>query len=451
MSRGVGAIDGDEESARLAARGRAAAAAWVRRGNAAPLARWFSGVLDPQGLPRRLPVPAWAELLAVMDEARRGRPERWPEALDAQVERLLLATIRFARAGGAAVFTPPGTRRDEARCVLYRAWAERLTEPGLATVLDCWFPRPATAARGRREPASAPAPPPLPAWSSAEGPLAILRANWSAQGDYLAIDQRRPGATALVELTGLGQVWLGPTWTAEVNPGPEAPARPPQRARPSRSRLRVWASSSAADVAEWSFRLGAARVTRTALLLRGRRIALLADQVERSTGGVAAEAAWRIALPAGVEASPLTGSAGWTLAPPRGSPLARLVPLALPCRGVAGQRGTFTQDGRDLRLCQPCPGRRCWLPLLASWDPLRNRQAIHWRVLSVGEKSRVCPPDRAFAARVTWGRDRGETLLLYRSLAPPALRSVLGHQTRARLLVALFNRDGTITPIVTLD
>jgi hypothetical protein len=202
-------------------------------------------------------------------------------------------------------------------------------------------------------------------------------------------------------------------------------------------------------VAEWSFQVGRARVTRTALLLRGRRIALLADQVEIAAGANGAEVAWRIALPSGVEASPLARSAGWTLAPPRGSPLARLVPLALPWRGGSGARGTFPRDGRDLRLCQPCPGRRCWLPVLASWDPLRNRQAIQWRVLTVGEKSQVCPPDRAFAARVTWGRS--ETLLLYRSLAPPALRSVLGHQTRARLLVALFNGDGTVTPIVSLD
>jgi hypothetical protein len=202
-------------------------------------------------------------------------------------------------------------------------------------------------------------------------------------------------------------------------------------------------------VAEWSFRLGAARVTRTALLLRGRRIALLADQFEKPSGGSAVAPAWRIALPLGVEAAPLAGTVGWTLVPPRGSPRARAVPLALPCRGGDSERGTFTREGRDLRLGQPCPGRRCWLPLLMSWDPLRNRQSIHWRLLTVSEKSRVCPPDRAFAARVTWGRS--ETLLFYRSLGPPALRAVLGHQTRARFLVALFNPDGTVTPIVKLD
>ena len=190
-------------------------------------------------------------------------------------------------------------------------------------------------------------------------------------------------------------------------------------------------------------------MTRTALLLRGRRIALLADQVETSAGHAGLGAAWRVALPAGVEATPLAGSPGWVLAPRRGSPSARVVPLGLSPLAGATERGTLTLEGRDLMLRQPCPGRRCWLPLLASWDPLRNRQTIRWRVLTVAEKSRICPPETAFAARISWGRD--ETLLIYRSLARPASRCVLGHQTSARFLVALFGRDGNVVPIVKVD
>jgi hypothetical protein len=102
-----------------------------------------------------------------------------------------------------------------------------------------------------------------------------------------------------------------------------------------------------------------------------------------------------------------------------------------------------------LRLGLRHEGRRGWFPLLASWDPLRNRRAIHWRALTVAEKSRICPPETAFAARVTWGR--GETLLIYRSLAPPALRSFLGHQTRARFLVGLFTQEGNVVPIIKVD
>ena len=69
----------------------------------------------------------------------------------------------------------------------------------------------------------------------------------------------------------------------------------------------------------------------------------------------------------------------------------------------------------------------------------------------MAEKSRVCPASSAFAARISWGRGPVETLLVYRSLGPPAVRSVLGHQTGARFLVALFSEDGRVKPIVKLD
>jgi hypothetical protein len=437
-----GAPDGEFVDARARARERAAVVAWVERGSLAPLVRWLDGLLDAHGIPRRLPVAAWAELLAVLDEARRGRPQGWPEALDARVEALLVATLRFARAGGAAVFTPTPARPDEALPEVFRGWAERLTEPGLTTVLDWWFPRRSASRRARGH-----APPPLPAWSSSESPLAILRADWSAQSDFLAVDHRRPGPGALVELTGLGQVWLGPVWeSSQLDSGATAPHGAPQRPR-----MRLWVSNSAADLAEWSFRVGRTRVTRTALLLRGRRIALLAEQVEQTPGdgGSGDGAGWQVALPSGITAAPLEQTTGWRLASRRKSPQARLVPLALPCRRGASERGSFTLEGRALRISQARQGRCTWLPLLASWDPLRNRKAVRWRVLTVGENSRTCPPDRAFAARITWGRD--ETLLIYRSLGAPALRSVLGYPTRARFLVALFDRDGTVTPIVTVD
>ena len=55
----------------------------------------------------------------------------------------------------------------------------------------------------------------------------------------------------------------------------------------------------------------------------------------------------------------------------------------------------------------------------------------------------------AFAARIRWGRD--VTLVVYRSLARPALRSFLGHQTHARFLVGLFNREGVVEPIVKIE
>ena len=259
-----------------------------------------------------------------------------------------------------------------------------------------------------------------------------------------------PGGESLVELCGIGRTWLGPTWASDRGPGGEPEPHPDPGpdlagtpATPARASL--WVTSPSADLAEWTFRLGALRITRTALLLRGRRLALLADQVE----GRAELVGMQVALASGVEAAPADEGRRRVLELRRGRTSARVVAIGLSRLAGHADRGTFAAEGGRLRLGQRHEGRRSWLPLLASWDPLRNRRAIHWRTLTVAEKSRACLPETAFAARVAWGR--GETLLIYRSLAPPALRSVLGHQTRARFLVALFSQEGNVTPIVKVD
>jgi hypothetical protein len=420
--------------------GATLAAAWVARGRPLRLERGLDRLLDADGVPRRLAVGAWGELLIALAGAWQRRPEGWPVGVDARVEGLVRATLRFARFGGASVFSAPAARPDPALVAALRGWAERLSDPGLATVLNWWFPTPA----GRR--VREYAPPPLPAWACPDRPLAMLRANWTGEGDLLAIDHRGAGPECLVELVGLGSLWLGPTWASEA--GSEIASGQGSRPRPLR-----WLSNSSADLVEWTFAQSGRRVIRTALLLRGRRVALLADQVEGLDASDAAGVSVRIALPEGVAAAWLGNGPGLVLSQRRSSRTARLIPLGLPpAAGLAGtERGTLACQEQALRVVQRAEGRRCWLPLLVSWDPLRNRQSVHWRAVTVAEKSRVCPPDTAFAARVTWGRPPGETLLVYRSLARPALRSVLGYQTSARFLVAVFTPEGNVEPIVKVD
>ena len=408
--------------------GHAEIAAWTDRGRALPLGRWLDRVLDPEGTPRSLPVGDWGRLLKELGEARQrgGGGEGWPEPVDARIEGLLRATLRFARPDGSASFAPHGARPDMLE--VFRGWAERLSDPGLLTVLNRWS--------RRVPPVRDDAPPPSPAWSSPLGPLAILRAGWAKQGEFLAIDHRKRGVESLVELAGLGKTWLGPIWASDLGY---------EDARASAPRPSSWVSTPSADLAEWTFRRGKARVTRTALLLHGRRIALLADQID----GPGDRAGMRIDLPEGVEATAPSSSNGRVMGLYRGRSSARVIPIGLSCREGSPERGKFAVEGRQLHLGMDQEGRRRWLPLLVSWDPLRDRKTVTWRVLSVAENSRNCPAETAFAARVSWGR--GETLLIYRSLARPAIRSFLGHQTRARFLVALFTREGEIEPILKVE
>ncbi|HWE40180.1 MAG TPA: hypothetical protein VG406_26750 [Isosphaeraceae bacterium] len=377
--------------------------------------------LDAQGVPRRWPVGEWGRALAVLAERRRdGRDGEWPDELEAAIEGLLRATLRFARPGGAPVFAPEGARPEVAAAL--RFWADRLSDPALSAVLARWSP-------GKKGVHGAPS---LPAFACDDRPLAMLRADWSPRGDWLAIDHREP-ASCLVELAGLGQPWLGPSWSLGPELDPKGPPRPA-----------LWRTDSRADLAEWSFRTPIGRVTRTAVLLRGRRLALLADQVD----GNLDEPTARLALAAGVAAVPALDNRALILSAGRGRS-ARVYPLGLPWPGSTTDRGRIGVEGGELVLRQKAQGRRCWLPWLVSWGADRNRRTTRWRTLTVAERSKACPPDVAFAARIAWGD--GESLVVYRSLARPALRSFLGHQTGARFLVGLFTWAGDVHPLLTVE
>lgn len=404
---------------------RELASDWQERGRAPGFRRWLDRELDADGVPRHLPVTDWLACLALLAAAVQGRPKGWPAPFDARVEGLVRAYLRFARPAGSSVFGPDESGGEAE--VLLRFWIGRLADAALARVISDWFRN--SRSRAGRTAAS----PPLPADARTDRPLAVLRANWHRHGDLLAIDHRAREIPCQLELAGLGQTWLGPHWKCE--PDEQVLAAP----RPS-----LWQTDSKADVAEWRFRTASARILRTAILLRGPNLALLADLVDAD----AAARGLRIALPSSVRTAPVRGSRAIKLSVPRG-PSARVLPLGLPCLPYPTDRGAFQAESGSLVLRQRGDGARVWMPLLVTWAPERTRHSVRWRLLTVTETWRICPPDVAFACRVAWGTV--ESLVVYRSLGPPRRRAFLGHQTTARLLIGRFTKDGNLEPIVTIE
>jgi hypothetical protein len=399
-----------------------AARAWTEKGDPRPLLRWVDREVRDDGVLIGWPVRDWWPLLATVLEARASRPEGWPTLLDARFEPVVRTALRFTRPDGLPVFGPDG--RIAAAGQVLHGWAAVVADPGIGTVAEWWFPR-------RRTPKNRPAPPPLPAFSCERRPLAMLRADWRAQGDLLAIDHRFERCD--LELVGGGRHWLGPVW--RTTPGAGS------------ARVVRWVTGPQADLLEWSFRCEGARITRLAALLRGRGLALLAEQWD----GPGDFGSIELAIPAGVQVQPIPGSRALRLAGPKGKGgAAQAAPLALPALDYPTERGTMIARDGWLALRQPRDGRRSWLPLLVNWDPARLRRPPEWRVLTVTERSRVCRPDVAFAARVGWGRGR-DGLVIYRSLARPALRCFLGHPTTARFLIGTFTPEGEVVPLVKVE
>lgn len=381
--------------------------AW-RKGSAASLQRWIAEELDAGGSPVRLPLHEWAPALGALASAR-GTGVGWPAEVDERATDFVRMLLRFSRPGGT---TATLVDRPERPRAFWKSIGAAFTAGDVGRVLDWWFP-------GRDVEYVAP---PLPAWSATDRVLGVLRADWTGRGDLLAFDQRE-GASAQFELFGSGVSWLGPGWSGSLA---ESEAR---------ARVTAWGTSSNADVAEWSFRSEGREVTRLAIMLRGRRLALLAD-----LHGSAEGATMRMDVAAGLahEHLAIAGASAFRTGKPGKSAQAILL--------SAGE-ADFEEGSRRLRL-RATPGRR-WLPLLVSWDHARHRKPLTWVELTIAEQGKRCPAGAAWAARASWGR--GETFVFYRSLGPPARRSFLGCSTTARLLVGRFTPEGDVEPIVTLD
>jgi hypothetical protein len=400
---------------------------WVGQSNGEKLTRWLTRELDAEGGPIRLKIAELHACIEILAGSRRNG-ESWPKEVDPRVAGLILTALRFARPDGGPSMSFDDLTADPSRTWKSADWAGWYRGTGIGRILGWWFD-PKTKEQ---------APPPLPAWSAPDRVLAILRADWQATGDFLAVDHRDARSHCRFELFGGGRPWLGPGWSGPDAGGPTSGPKP-----------RSWITGSVADFAEWSYRAGRTRVTRSALLLRGRSMAMLSVLVEGTEASSGSGWTMRLSLPPTISATPLEGSRALVLAEPKRRGSAQVLPIGLPSLPYTTDRGRFHCDDRDLALTQAPGGRRCWLPLLVSWDSTRHRKPVNWRILTVSERSRAVSADRAFAARVSWGRD--ETYVIYRSLGPPAPRAFLGFQTRARFLVAQFTPDGSVKPILAID
>lgn len=367
-----------------------------------PSGRAHRLALTEEGVPKTLPLSFWwAQIEELLSD---GTPwDRLPELY----QNMIRTTLRFTRPDGSIAFEPPGARPERV------AILQKLADPGLATVSNWWA---ASRAKGIEL-----GPPPLPAFGSEAHPIAILRADWARDGDFLAVDARHP-AVQKVELTLGGQPVLGPDWSGATG-----------KARPQ-----LWKSSYTADCAEWSSGAGASRIIRTAVLLRGRKLALFAETRSGSSDPL------RMPLADRVDAKVLAETRVLSVKAAGGGPSARIIAL-----GLDDSAGCLRIEGRTLTVDSPSQIGRSWRPLLVSWDQDRNRQSLKWRQLTVTENSKRCKPGVAFAVRVAWGPI--DQLVIYRSLAKAATRTFLGHQTSARFLIGTFDEKGDLKPLLQVD
>jgi hypothetical protein len=287
-------------------------------------------------------------------------------------------------------------------------------------------------------------------WAAA----AVLRPNWSRSAPRLVV--LSPGDACRVEL-GCGRdiLWSG-EWSMDVRiDGVKAAAT-------SEWTELCWMSDKDVDYLELEMDLGPGlRVQRHFVLARQDRILLMADAVLASKPA-ALEYRGTLPLQPDISFRDACGSCRGVLAGSK--PRAMVLPLALPERREenAGEPTTaqnaMVADSHGLQLRQATVGQSLFAPLFFDLEPRRflratgglspSRERLVWRQLTVGELWAVQPPDVAVGYRVAVGRQQW---LIYRSLARPGNRTLLGHNISSEMLVARFDRKGEVESLIEIE
>jgi hypothetical protein len=128
--------------------------------------------------------------------------------------------------------------------------------------------------------------------------------------------------------------------------------------------------------------------------------------------------------------------------------VALVLPLALPEWRVDRRVGSLAQTERGLELRQQGQGRSMIAPLCFDLRPRRMTRPFTWRQLTVAENLEVQPDDVAVGYRMMIGK---EQWLIYRALSHKGNRTLLGHNLSSEMLVARFDRDGEVDPLVEIE
>jgi hypothetical protein len=354
----------------------------------------------------------------------------WSEGSPRRYARLVEHAVRLSRADGTPVFSPPDAPPWDRR--LLRAALRLADHPKTQRVARLLRSGGKGAADARR---------PAPSFSIDTAGLAVLRATWRPRSPQLAVDSSGP---RLRSELGLGKRTL---WSGATDIEVRIDGRP-LSARQTWEQV-GWESDRKIDYLELELVLADdVKLQRTLALARAEGFLLVADAV---LGQFPRKIEYRATLPIAdfTRFEPAEETREGLLLTGR-RPLARLLPLALPEWRAGAPIGRLRQtDGGALELTQEAFGRALFAPLFVDLKPSRLAREVTWRQLTVGQERQVVPRDAAVGYRVQIG---SEQWLVYRSLAEPEVRTVLGQNLKNELLIGRFrSANGKVRTLLEIE
>ncbi|WP_010586042.1 hypothetical protein [Schlesneria paludicola] len=291
----------------------------------------------------------------------------------------------------------------------------------------------------------------MPSNQSDWAKFALLRSDWSVDADSVAMTHHLP--LPQLDVTALGRALIHGDWQLKLKLGDAVVELAEEWS------CVCWQSDPDADYIELQMAgPGKLRVERLVMLSRKERFLFVADSIsgvpsmdgtKKSSGqtGQRIEYESRLSLCDG-----LVGSCDGTSREGRitGKRLkARVFPLAIPHDRVQSTPHQLTIEGQELVLKQVAEGEGLFAPLAFVWHPDRTRVDATWRMLTVAEEGKRVGPDVAVGYRLKLGAFQ---LLVSRSLKKTGnSRTCLGHHTRNETVIARFDENGDVHPILMVE
>jgi len=399
------------------------------------LSRGIADLLDGEGLIHAKHVSlarplaaSWTRTLAMLDEVGIALDKRTLE----EYRHFFHNELRLMRADGSQTLNPRTKLSGGRRSPLWKA-ARRL-----ARDRDCDLIADAAQRDRGKLARAAKTGQPAPANHSPWAAMAILRSRWSPASPQLTLAYHQ--ADVRVELAVGGDVLFSGTWGLELRQG-GVPVTLNDRWEEI-----CWVSDDDMDYCEIEARFtGNLRVQRQCMLARKDGILFLADAI------VGPE-------PSRIEYTgvlPITGHSVFAAAAETAEGIlsgyksqVSVLPIGLSEWRSDARRGRLTPTERGLELHQQSHGAALFAPFFFDLRKKRIGRQLTWRHLTVAEERKLLPADVAVGYRVQIGKAQW---LIYRSLATPGTRSVLGQNLSTEFLAARFRRDGDIDTLVEIE
>jgi len=394
-------------------------------------------LLDGEGLPHRKHLPLLRPLAACWTRAR-AIGERidggcFNEAAEIQYDWLARAVLRLTRPDGSQVLAAPDgpPLSADALAALLRFGGDA-TDRRIASLV-------APRLCGGKPKGSRTASLPDAAVHSEWSEVAQLRTTWRPQSPAFTVDYG--GSEYRSEMSrGDALLWTGTRETVIHFNGK------PLVATDGWEEI-CWFSDEDVDYLELELSLSEqVKIQRQLLLAHAGRFVFVADAVlAKRPGLLEYHTTWPLAK--GMEFKPNAETSEGVIEGRKRR--ATVLPLALSEWRSEPRFGSLEGDSTHLELRQSAADARAlFTPLFVDLDPRRNGRPATWRRLTVAENRAIQPRDVAAGFRVQIG---GQQWVIYRSLAPVANRTVLGHNLLAEFMTGEFNADGEVEPLVLIE